>query len=93
MNLAKDHPRALSALSTASKAAPALDIGETVAMLAIAAQLDKRVIEPDHMLPAITGVNKYWVMINGPIEHYVWQREQSKLRSPIDEETHFVPVR
>ena len=92
--LAKDHPRALKALSTASKAAPALEIGETVGMLVVGAQLDKGMIEPDHMIPALTGVSKYWEQASGmTIQTYQYQRAQEAMRrSTIDEESRFVPI-
>lgn len=92
--LAKDHPKALKALSTASKAAPALEVGETVGMLLVGVQLDKRMVEPDSMIPAITGVTKYWEMANGSLAQYQAQRafEQASRSVPIDEEPRFVPV-
>ena len=92
--LAKDHPKILKALSTASKAAPAFELGETVGMLAIGVQLDRHGIEPDSMLPTLTGVTKYWEMVNGPLGNYQAQREQAQyLRSQMEaEEQRFVPV-
>lgn len=93
VTLAKEHPKALKALSTASKAAPALEIGETVGMLMVGAQLDKGMIEPDHMLPALTGTTKYWEMVNGSVEAYKYQRAQEAMRrTTIDEDTRFVPI-
>lgn len=94
VTLAKDHPKALKALSTASKAAPAFELGETVGMLAIGVQLDKRIVEPDSMLPNLTGVVKYWEMVNGPLANYQYQRQQAEYAkaSMQDTEERFVPV-
>lgn len=94
VTLAKDHPKALKALSTASKAAPAFELAETVGMLAIGVQLDKRVVEPDSMLPTLTGVTKYWEMVNGPLANYQYQRQQSEYLSATqsENEQRFVPV-
>lgn len=94
VTLAKDHPKALKALSTASKAAPAFELGETVGMLAIGVQLDKHVVEPDSMLPTLTGVVKYWEMVNGPLANYQYQRQQQQYMQAQSEteESRFVPV-
>lgn len=86
VKIAKGHPKLLKALETGSKAVPALDIGQTLGMSAIAFQLDKQMIPPDHVIAQISGVAQYWVQIHGPIpiRQYV--------PDVVQEPSRFVPV-
>lgn len=66
VSMCKNNPRAMAALQKASKAAPAMTIGETIGCLVIATQVDTGRMEPDHFICTLTEVDKAYTMVHGP---------------------------
>jgi hypothetical protein len=60
VKIAADHPKVLDALEVATKIMPALDLGETAAMMALALAVDRGIVHPDSIPAVMFGVSETW---------------------------------
>lgn len=79
--IAEGHPKLLEVLMIGTQIAPALDLGETGAELALAFLVDTGRVHPDALLPSMFGVSKTWHEINddetATREAYIRQEQET----------------